>query len=165
MINRQSFWSNGVLREFIDGVLRREIPKTKGIARYWHANGVLEKEMNMVNGVADGVVREWHDNGQLALEYTYRRREIDGMVRQWNRDGRLLGEYEMKMGWGVRHRWNEDGTPKSEMEKLSENAIRGKVWDDLGKAREVFLWNGKPVSKKKFLEKLDKARSVEQNIT
>jgi antitoxin component YwqK of YwqJK toxin-antitoxin module len=161
-MSNHTYWINGVLREIVDGVVRREIPKADGVSRYWHANGVLAKEMSTKNGLAEGVVREWHDNGQLALEYTYLRGEVDGIVRQWNREGRFLGGYEMKMGWGVERRWNEDGTPKNEMEKLSESATRGKIWDDLGKAREVYLWNGKPVSKKKCLEKLDKARSVEQ---
>ncbi len=34
-----------------------------------------------------------------------------------------------------------------------------KVWDDRGKAREVFLWNGRPISKNKFLEKLERIKS------
>ena len=156
MNNQTSYWSNGVLREVVNGVLRREIPKQNGIARWWHPNGALEKEMPMVNGVADGIVHVWHDNGKLAREKIYRRGEVDGMVRQWNREGELLGEYEMKMGWGIEREWNEDGSQKSELEKVAEGAYRGKIWDDKGKIHETFLWNGKPVSKKKLLEKLDK---------
>ena len=155
----QTYWNNGVLHEIVDGVLRRQIPKGNGVARYWHANGVLAKEMSMVNGVADGTVCEWHDNGQLAREKTYKRGEVDGIVRQWNSEGKLLGEYEMKMGRGVERNWNEDGTLKNEMEILTKNAIRGRVWDDLGKIREIFLWNGKPISQKKFGERLAKAQA------
>jgi antitoxin component YwqK of YwqJK toxin-antitoxin module len=157
---RHSYWSNGVLREFIDGVLRAEIPKQSGVARYWHANGTLAKEMTLVNGVADGTVREWHDNGKLACEKTYKNGEVDGTVQQWNGDGTLLGEYEMKMGWGIERKWNEDGSPKSELEKVAEGAYRGKIWDDRGKARETFLWNGRPVSKNKFLDKLGRIKSA-----
>jgi hypothetical protein len=41
-----------------------------------------------------------------------------------------------------------------EHEQISESTCRSKVFDDLGKAHEVFLWNGKQASKKKFLERL-----------
>lgn len=155
----QRYWSNGVFHEFIDGVLRREIPARNGTAREWHPNGVLSKEMTMMGGMACGVVREWHDNGQLAREENYNKGEIDGKVRQWNRDGRLLGEFEMKMGRGIRREWNEDGSLKLEIERVTDNASKGRVWDDKGKAREVFLWNGKSVSKRKFEEKLMKANA------
>jgi antitoxin component YwqK of YwqJK toxin-antitoxin module len=124
------------------------------MVRHWHANGILALEMDQVNGLAEGAVREWHDNGQLAVEKTYVNGKVDGIVRHWNPDGKLLGEYEMKMGRGIQRTWYEDGRPFTEMEFLAENAVKGRVWDDLGKAREVYLWNGKPVSKKKFHEKL-----------
>ena len=158
-MNSQTYWSNGVLREITDGVLRREIPKSSGVARHWHPNGILAKEMNMVNGVGDGVVREWHDNGQLAHEWTYKMGEIDGIVRQWSREGKLLGEYEMKMGWGISRKWNEEGILVSVLEKISDKGYRGTIWDDHGRSRESFLWNGKSISKKKFYEKLVLIRS------
>jgi hypothetical protein len=39
-------------------------------------------------------------------------------------------------------------------EQISESAARSRVFDDFGNAHEVFLWNGKQVSKKKFMERL-----------
>ena len=113
----------------------------------------------MVNGVGDGVVREWHDNGQLAHEWTYKMGEIDGIVWQWSREGKLLGEYEMKMGWGISRKWNEEGILVSVLEKISDKGYRGTIWDDHGRSRESFLWNGKSISKKKFYEKLVLIRS------
>jgi hypothetical protein len=60
----------------------------------------------------------------------------------------------MTDGQGVKRVWNEDGTIQLEHELISEIAARGRVFDDRGKAREVFLWKGKPVSKKKFMERM-----------
>jgi len=153
----QRYTSGGVFREFIDGVLRREQPEKNGILRCWHANGALAKECTLIDGKVCGLMREFHENGKILRETPYIEGMIHGMVKQWNSVGILLGEYEMKKGRGVARKWYEDGSPSLEMENITSNAIRGKVWDDLGKVREVFLWNGKPVSKKKFHKKLAKS--------
>jgi antitoxin component YwqK of YwqJK toxin-antitoxin module len=84
------YWNNGVLYEIIDGILRRQVPKSDGIARSWHANRVLAKEMTLVNGLAEGVCYEWHDNGEMAVERPYKQGLEDGTVRQWNKSGKLL---------------------------------------------------------------------------
>jgi MORN repeat variant len=152
-----SYWSNGLLIDVIDGVIRRARPKGDGISRAWHTNGELEEEWTRVGGKIAGAFRKWHDNGQLAFEKPYNDGKIDGIVKQWNRDGKLLGEYEMKMGKGIIREWNDDGSPNLELENIAEGFDRGKVWDDLGKGREIFLRNGKPISKKKFFERLKKA--------
>lgn len=146
---------DGIFYEEIDGVLRRQIPDGDGVSRYWHANGNLEREVTFINGKVEGIVYEWHDNGKLAREEPYKDGHVDGTVRQWNRAGTILGQYEMKMGNGVRRKWNDDGSPSLEIEELAEGFSRGKVWDDLGRGREVFLRNGKPISKKKFYERLE----------
>ncbi len=150
---RHSYWSNGIYREFIDGVLRAEVPKQNGTARWWHPNGQLEKESPVVNGVTEGLVREWHENGQLKRETPFRRGNVDGVVRQWNDQGRLLGEYELRSGKGIMREWNNDGSLELELEIIAEGCHRGTIYDDRGRARQVFLWNGRPVSKKKFLDK------------
>ena len=151
---QNSYWVNDVFHQEIDGVLRRQEPSGDGVRRCWYANGVLEKEWERKSGKVEGVLREWHDNGKIARETPYVNGVVHGRVKQWNREGVLLGEYEMKMGQGVRRQWNENGSPSLEMEQVTSNAIKGRVWDDLGKAWEVFLWNGKPIAKKKFYERV-----------
>ena len=124
------------------------------VRRTWHENGTLATEYTLVDRLIVGSYREWHDNGVLAKEEPFVGGKVHGTVRQWNREGKLLGEYTMTNGCGVKRTWSEDGSPATEFERVSEHAARGKVWDDLGKAREVFLWNGKPISKMKFHERL-----------
>jgi antitoxin component YwqK of YwqJK toxin-antitoxin module len=121
-----------------------------------HPNGTPAWEYECAGGVIVGSFREWHDNGVLAKEEPYVSGKKHGIVRKWNRDGKLLGEYVMTEGKGIELTWSADGTLELEFEFISESAARGKVYDDLGKAHEVFLWNGKPVSKRKFLDRLAK---------
>ncbi len=122
-----------------------------------HANGAVAKEYALVDGRVVGTMREWHDNGILAKETPFVEGRVHGTVRQWNRDGKLLGEYSMREGRGIELVWNEDGSPQTEFEQIAENAAWSKVWDDLGKAREMFLWNGKPISKARWLKKVEEA--------
>ncbi|HEY2587591.1 MAG TPA: hypothetical protein VGI81_17730 [Tepidisphaeraceae bacterium] len=70
----------------------------------------------------------------------------------------------MTRGWGVERVWSEDGSLQTEIEFLLKDpfATRRIVYDDLGKPHRVFLWNGKPVSKTKFYERL--ARELEIDI-
>ena len=143
--------------QVIDGVVRRKNPQSNGLAQTWHANGVLASEHLRVNGYSHGICREWHDNGVLAKETPVASGRVHGVVRQWDREGKLLGEYTMSEGRGIKRIWNEDGSLQLEHEQVSENAARGKVWDDLGKVRETFLWNGKPISKLRWLKKIEEA--------
>lgn len=135
-----------------------------GICRAWHENGVLAKEYTLVNDRVEGSIREWHDNGVLAKEVPFVGGRMHGIVRQWNREGELLGEYTMTQGWGVERIWNEDGSLQMESESLLKepDAMRATVYDDLGKAHRVFLWNGRSVSKRKFYERL--ARELEVDV-
>jgi hypothetical protein len=151
-----TMWVGDVWIQVEDGVKRREKPKRNGIARSWHPNGELADEYELKNGLIVGVRREWHDNGALAKTTPFESGHVHGIVRQWSREGKLLGEYTMTHGRGVKRVWNDDGTVQLEHEQISQSAARGKVYDDRGKAREVFLWNGKPVSKKKFMERLSR---------
>jgi hypothetical protein len=157
MSSSYSRWEGDEWVQVIDGVVRRRKPRSDGIARSWHANGILASEYTRVNGVNQGMNREWHDNGVLAKEIPVISGRVHGVVRQWNREGKFLGEYTMSQGRGIKRTWNEDGSLLLEHEQLSENAARGKVWDDLGKAREMFLWNGKPISKVRWLKKVEEA--------
>jgi antitoxin component YwqK of YwqJK toxin-antitoxin module len=108
----------------------------------------------MVDGVADGVVREWHANGNVLRETPYRNGAVDGVVSQWNSEGKLLGQYTLSAGLGIQRKWNEDGTLSLEVEIVSEGCHRGTVWDEKGRARKVYLWNGRPVSKGRFEAKI-----------
>jgi hypothetical protein len=157
MSSSYSKWEGDDWIQVIDGVVRRREPRSNGMSRSWHANGVLASEYTLANGVIEGIDREWHDNGVLAKESPFVSGRVHGIVRQWNRDGKLLGEYSIREGRGVKRVWNEDGSPQTEFEQIAEHAARGKVWDDLGKAREVFLWKGKPISKVRWLKKLEEA--------
>jgi hypothetical protein len=150
---RYTFWRSGVLYELLNGQLIREIPKN-GVAREWHPNRRLARESNMVHGVAQGIIREWHDNGQLAKETPIDRGKIHGEVKQWSRDGRLLGTNELRWGIGTSRTWCDDGSIDSESEIIEEGVSRGRVWDDLGKPHETFSIDGRTVSKKTFLKKI-----------
>jgi antitoxin component YwqK of YwqJK toxin-antitoxin module len=149
-------WDGEAWVQTINGVVHRVKPKGDGVHRRWHENGVLASEHTRVKGAIEGVSREWHDNGVLAKEVPHVSGRVHGTVRQWNRDGRLLGEYLMSEGRGVERVWNQDGSLQLEHEQVSDTAVRGKVWDDLGNAREAFLWKGKPISKARWLKKLER---------
>jgi MORN repeat protein len=157
MNSSYSKWDGDIWIQVIDGVVRRKHPRDDGVWRSWHANSALASEYTRVNGVTEGIKREWHDNGVLAKETPFVSGRVHGTVRQWNREGKLLGEYTMSEGRGITYVWNEDGSPQTEYEQVSENAARGKVWDDLGRARDVFLWNGKPISKARWTKKVEEA--------
>lgn len=156
-MNEVTYFIGGIRHDIVDGVVRSIVPKN-GVARHWHANGTLARELTLVNGIADGVVREWHDNGKLACEMTYKKGKIDGTVKQWSTKGVLLGEYKLSNGWGISKKWNDDGSLALELEMIVEGSFRAKMYDDRGRAREGFLWNGRPISKKKFAEKLERYR-------
>ncbi len=149
-----SKWDGDTWIQVEDGVVRRNLPKRNGTARSWHENGELAEKYELVDGVAVGERREWHDNGVLAKTEPFVSGRVHGTVRQWNREGNLLGEYTMTDGRGVQREWNEDGTISMETEIFSEGTLRVKVFDDLGKAIESFMWNGKQISKKKFRERI-----------
>jgi antitoxin component YwqK of YwqJK toxin-antitoxin module len=150
----QAYWSNGVLREVIDGVLRTE--ESGRVLRRWHANGAMEKEMTLRDGRPDGLCREWHDNGRLARECYYRDGLLDGVVRQWNRDGRLLGEYQMKLGRGIRREWNADGSLRMECETLAGGGSWVRSWDGDGAPEMTYIWDGEIVSSGRFIEEFSK---------
>ena len=155
----KSFWSGDIFREFVDGVLRREFPKSNGVTRSWYANGQLESEGTLIHGRMDGVVREWHPNGVLKKEETRLRGELHGLVRKWNSKGELLGEYEMKNGRGIMFNSREDGTVESKIEVFGDGCMHGTDYAVSNeKPLETFLWNGKPVSRKKFIACLEQLR-------
>jgi len=165
MSNSYCRWVGDTWIEVIDGVVRRQHPRGDGVYRAWHANGTLAEEYTRVEGQIVGARREWHDNGALAKEISYVNGKKHGIVRQWNRDGKLLGEYMMDNGRGIEREWSEDGSLFQEHEQIfltpELSASRGVVYDDLGKGHEVYLWNGRQISKKKFMERVEKERHCE----
>ena len=142
-------------REVIDGVLRREAPDGDGVYREWYASGQLQKESPGVGGATHGIVREWHENGNLKKEVPFTQGQINGTVRRWSSQGTLLGEFELRMGRGIEREWNDDGTLAMEIETFLVGCVACKVFDDLGKPHSVFLWNGKPTSRRKFFQRLE----------
>lgn len=69
----------------------------------------------------------------------------------------------MVNGRGVEREWSEGGSLLREHEIVfltpELSASRGVVYDDLGKGHEVYLWNGRRISKRKFLERVAKEQS------
>lgn len=118
-----------------DGVLVREIPLGDGTCRGFHKNGALKFEYQIVNGESEGIFREWHDNGQLAVERTHVCGQVQGTIKTWNRKGGL----------------------DQELEYVTPNAIYGKSYERSGTIWHLYLWNGKPIPKKRWLKKLEAA--------
>ena len=155
----KSLWVGDVFREFVDGVLRREFPKSNGLARSWHQNGQLESEGTLINGMMDGVVREWHPNGVLKKEETRLRGTLHGLVRKWSSKGELLGSYEMIDGRGTMFNWREDGSVETKIEVYGGGCMHSTDYAFCDEeALETFLWNGKPVGRKKFMDCLRRFR-------
>jgi antitoxin component YwqK of YwqJK toxin-antitoxin module len=61
------------------------------LQRFYHPNGALRFEGDIVDGKARGISRTWHPNGQLATETPMRDGNAHGTRKQWAQDGRLLG--------------------------------------------------------------------------
>jgi antitoxin component YwqK of YwqJK toxin-antitoxin module len=139
---------------------QREEASREGLHQQFHPNGRLFREWTVVASKIVGVLRVWDENGTLLREEPMKHGLVHGIVRQWNSKGSLLGEYKMEMGKGVVREWNEDGSLAMETERLSEHAMRTRIYEDPKTTHEVFLWNDTPVSKRKFYRmlKLDAVR-------
>ena len=151
--------------EYVDGQIRREMPRENGICRIWHENGTLQSEWRKVKGKGEGLQREWHDNGQLAAEFSRVDGLLQGEVKKWSRDGKLLGQYRMEKGRGTEYYWNDDGTLLKEIEIVVPNFLRAKIFDDLGKAHEIFMIGDKKISRKRFYERVQVVRDFEASRT
>lgn len=135
MKKRTSFIRDGVTVIYEDGILDAEIPLGDGVAKWFYENGAIKAEVPKFGGKNHGIARGWHDNGRLESETTYENGNIVGISRDWSKDGLLLHE----------------------MEYFSPNAIYAKNYSRRNKIRHIFLWNGKPISKTKWLKKLETA--------
>jgi len=131
----ESFDRDGIRVWLEDGILLREIPLGDGTCRHYHKNGALECEYEKVGGKTHGLVRAWHDNGELAKELTRVDGQVVGTVRIWNREGIL----------------------ERELEYVTPAAIYGTTYHRGKKMPDVFLWNGKPISKSRWLKKVEAA--------
>jgi antitoxin component YwqK of YwqJK toxin-antitoxin module len=132
---RTTFVRDGMTINLEDGILDSEIPIGDGIAKFYHPNGSVRAEVPKVAGETHGISRKWHDNGRLAQETEYIAGKVQGLARDWDRDGSLLHE----------------------LDYVTPNAIFGKTYADVGRVRKVFLWNGKPISKSKWIQKVEAA--------
>jgi antitoxin component YwqK of YwqJK toxin-antitoxin module len=118
-----------------DGILHAEWPIGDGVSKYYHPNGLVRHEAPVVNGATHGIVREWHDNGQRASEVRYVMGEIQGTKVCWDRKGLL----------------------SQTLDYVLPNAICGTTYADVGRVHRMYLWNGKPISKARWLKKLEAA--------
>jgi antitoxin component YwqK of YwqJK toxin-antitoxin module len=141
----------------IEKLVARQIAENKrnGLHQKFHPNGRLFREWTVVNGKQEGLFREWNENGVLIIEKPMKRGLANGTVKQWSSKGKFLGEYKMKMGKGIIRKWNDDGSLTTEAEFVNKTTLRVKIYGDPKKKfHEAFLWNARPISKKKFSELL-----------
>jgi antitoxin component YwqK of YwqJK toxin-antitoxin module len=122
---------DGVNVIYEDGILDSEMPIGDGIAKWFYEDGTLKAEVPKVGGESHGIYREWYKGGRLAREARYE-------------GGRVIG---------VARHWNENGSLAHELEDITANAAFAKS-NQSGVIRHFFLWNGKPISKTKWLKKL-----------
>ena len=133
---RECYVGNGKQISKEDGVIVDEIPLDgNGVARRFHPSGAVASETPRLNCEAHGIQRKWHDNGQLASEVQYVNGKHTGIARDWDRDGSLLHERVY----------------------ILAHAVFGKTYADPVKVHHVFLWNGKPLSRARWLNKLEAA--------
>jgi len=135
MTKRTVVVRDGMNVVYEDGVLDSEMPIGDGVAKWFFPNGALKAEVPKVEGESHGTYREWHDNGQLAKETVFNHGKATGVVRNWNKEGSL----------------------ERELEIVSDAAIHSQSYSEPGRIHHVFLWNGKPISKTKWLKKLEAA--------
>jgi antitoxin component YwqK of YwqJK toxin-antitoxin module len=115
------------------GILRSKIPVGDGICRWFHENGTVSHEYEKVNGQTHGKFRQWYETGELQSEKVYVAGEIQGVWRSFNRDGSI----------------------SQELQYVTPEAIHGKSYlDSNGRFWNIYLWNGKPRSREKWMNKL-----------
>lgn len=128
-----SYVEDGITVTFLDGVLHREVPVgDAGTARHFHPNGALQAEVPLKHGRSHGTVRTWHDNGQLASETPCIFGDVIGVCRNWDRDGVLT----------------------QDLNHVLPAAIFARNYADVGRVHSVYLWNGKPLSKTRWVTKV-----------
>ncbi len=86
-----SVWANGKMEA--ESELRDGL--NWGLSRSWYSTGAKLGEAEMRAGVLHGRAKEWHKNGQLASEGEYEF-GIPLWERKWDENGGLLSEYELK---------------------------------------------------------------------
>jgi hypothetical protein len=129
-------------------LLKARLPD--GVHLEHHPNGQVAVEKIMHNGKIMHIKR-WHDNGIMEEERPYKDGKTHGTLKYWDRTGKLLGECVWNMGFGVQRKWNEEGTLIMENEFLPNGLMRTTFFT-FKKPRFVFLRNGKPITKREFLE-------------
>jgi hypothetical protein len=126
-----------------------------GIHRSTYPDGTPSSVFEIRNGKMIGVSRTWHPNGQLAQETPYSEGCIHGTMRQWNVKGELLGSCEFQHGTGLARQWHDNGQLIGET-SFYKGRMNGhmRVWDKDGMLyRTSFFFDGRPISKKGYLEK------------
>lgn len=119
-----------------------------------YPDGQLQTEWFELNGKTHGLWRKWHPNGQLAFESPYNNGLEDGTTRSWDQSGKLIDSYTMVQGTGIKT--DRDGWQNSSSKvSYRRGQFHGPFevfWPDGKLASRIFHFNGRQVSKKKFLE-------------
>jgi antitoxin component YwqK of YwqJK toxin-antitoxin module len=63
-----------------------------GFNKFYHANGVVSSEGNMVNGKPDGVWKSYFDTGVLKSEGNRINGKLEGIWSFYNEDGIIAAE-------------------------------------------------------------------------
>lgn len=113
--------------------------------RSWTAEGQIDMEYGIRDGVQHGPFRTWHENGQLRELSFYEQGKEHGVTKQYDEDGRLIGSYTMEHGTGVDLWFSGPGTLAEERHCLDGdrhgyerwwNSDRRTVW------QEGHFWHG-----------------------
>ena len=130
---RTSYVRDGITVTLLDGVLLSETPLgDTGVERHYHANGTVAAETPRKYGLTHGTIRTWHDNGQLASE----REDVFGNTH------------------GLSRKWSREGLIEIEMNYVLPEAVHGCNYYDEGRRHCAYLWNGKPLSKARWIKRV-----------
>jgi antitoxin component YwqK of YwqJK toxin-antitoxin module len=82
-----------------------------GIARAYHPDKSIRKELPFLNGFREGLCKEWHSNGCLHREWVAVRGVIDGKACEWHANGAMKSIAHYSRGVELSYEeWDDNGT-------------------------------------------------------
>lgn len=130
--------------------------KQSGKFYYYHANGVLEKVGNYVNGKKDGLWLEYHTNGMMSDSTVYKEGKIIGTTIGWHSNGFIKDSSVYKDdGSAVQVVWFDNGQVSSAGRLNADKKMIGKwqFFHKNGRASALETYdNGKLIDKQNFNE-------------
>ena len=129
------------------------MPTTK-VERTFYADGQLQSEVTLVNGLPNGFTRRWYPNGFLAEEVSVKDGTWDGISKRWNDKGELIGTFVVRNGTGIVKLWYDNGVLQGEISCVDGKFTgRQRAWFEDGELVTDLFWiRGRKVSRKKYLE-------------